>query len=136
MLFEEILYIRGNTNFHSRGKMKLSKSAPMLFSLKALVLLVLVAGCSGGGDTGRIQDALEQSCSNLPGDLRVSGPTTAQEFLQPPRSGIFQAQGGGQSMHWWILDSSSSRLSMTTAYAGDEIAASSWGCPIDIITTE
>jgi hypothetical protein len=113
--------------------MRTSKSKLGHFVAQASILMVLVTGCSGGGDIGRIESALKQSCSNLPSDLRVSGPTTAQEFSQPPRDGIFAAQGGGQYMYWWVLDSSSNRLSMTTAYAGDENVAASWGCPADIV---
>jgi hypothetical protein len=114
--------------------MKISKAKIGFLAAQATILMALATGCAGGGDIGRIESALKQACSNLPSNLSVSGPTTAQEFSQPPRNSIYVARAGGQLMYWWVLDSSSNRLSMTTAYAGDENVAASWGCPADIVS--
>jgi hypothetical protein len=114
--------------------MKISGAKLGFLAAQASFLMVLATGCSGGGDIGRIESALKQACSNLPSNLSVSGPTTAQEFSQPPRNGIFVARAGGRLMYWWVLDSSPNRLSMTTAYAGDENVAASWGCPVNIVS--
>ena len=80
-----------------------------------------------------VGNAMREACSSLPSDLKISGPTSSQEFTDNNRT-IYLAEGGGQHMYWDILDSADGRLSMTTAYAGDEITAGAWGCPTDIVT--
>lgn len=97
----------------------------------ALSVSLSLSACAGG-ELGMVRNAMNEACTNLPSDLQVSGPTSAQEFENNNRT-IYYAKGGGQYMYWDILDSADGRLSMTTAYAGDETVASAWGCPTNIV---
>lgn len=106
------------------------KKISTAFAISALTLSL--AGCAGG-EIGMVGAAMREACSSLPGDLKISGPTSSQEFTDNNRT-IYLAEGGGQFMYWDILDSSDGRLSMTTAYAGNETVAMAWGCPTDIVT--
>lgn len=100
--------------------------------LAATVMAISLSACSGG-EKGMVSNAMKEACSSLPSDLRISGPNSSQEFVDNNRT-IYVAEGGGQYMYWDILDSSEGRLSMTTAYAGDENVAMAWGCPTNIVT--
>lgn len=125
------------------GQLPFLANTPMVMLVVAGILiagilivfsLVNSAGTRSGGEKAMVERALRESCYSLPSNLAISGPTTIQEFSSPPRKSIYFAKGGGQHMYWWVFDSSDEQISMTTAYAGNEIVAKSWGCPVDIST--
>lgn len=101
----------------------------------AFSALTLSLSACAGGEIGMVGNAMREACSSLPSDLRISGPDSSQEFNDYNRT-IYLAEGGGQHMYWDVLDSSDGRLSMTTAYAGDENTAAAWGCPTNIVTDD
>jgi hypothetical protein len=80
-----------------------------------------------------VEDTIRANCTNLPSDATVEGPTTFQEFLDPPRANIFYvASGGNSDLYFWAYYLDGSSTSLTTAYAGEEELAAQFGCPVDM----
>jgi hypothetical protein len=80
-----------------------------------------------------VEDTIRANCTNLPAGATVEGPTTLQEFLDPPRNNIFYVEvDGGSSLFFWAYYLNGSASSLKTAYAGEEALAAKYGCPTDI----